>query len=100
FVQRHRSMTKVWLLLSYCQIEWRAVINLFVNVYEYLYTDKYKDKQEFVQELGELHAPIIGRVLSQCGIILIMYKFFKSLEPPKMKLKIKLGKMATELKTE
>lgn len=88
---------KIWLLLSYAHIDWSAVIDLLVSVYEYLFTDKYKNKQEFALDLGETHASIVGQVLRQCGSIVMIYRFYQSLEPPREKLQAKLAKMCTEI---
>ncbi|XP_034482132.1 uncharacterized protein LOC117787663 [Drosophila innubila] len=98
-ITRYRSMVKVWLLLSYCQINWAGVIKVFVNIYEYFFAEKNKDKAEFMKELSEAHAPLVGRVMAQIGIILIIYRFYETLEPP-TKIRGPLTKMSVEEKVE
>lgn len=94
-IARYRSMVKVWLLLSYCQINWGGVVKLFVNIYEYFFAEKYKDKAELIKELSESHGQLVGQVLTQIGTILIVYRFFQSLEPPR-KIRGPLTAMPTE----
>lgn len=88
------------MLLVYAHIDWSAVINLLISVFEYLFTDKYQNKQEFAQDLGETHASIVSRVLRQCGSIVMIYRFYQCLEPPREKLQAKLAKMYTEIYTQ
>lgn len=92
-------MVKVWLLLSYCQINWPGVTKLFVNTYEYFLAERYKDQAEFIKELNETHAPLMGRVMSQIGIILVIYRFYQTLEPP-TKIRGPITKMPAEGKVE
>ncbi|KAM8709954.1 hypothetical protein ACLKA7_016713 [Drosophila subpalustris] len=82
-ITRYRLLVKVWLLLSYCQINWGGVLKMFVKIFEYFTTENYKDKAEFTKELSEIYAPLAGHVLAQIGIILMIYRFYLTLEPPK-----------------
>jgi len=88
-------MVKVWLLLSYCQINWAGIVKLFVNIYEYFYAEKYKDKAEFIKELSDSHGQLVRQVLTQIGIILIVYRFFQFLDLPK-----KIKEIPTAVPTE
>ncbi|XP_030571269.1 uncharacterized protein LOC115770214 isoform X2 [Drosophila novamexicana] len=101
-ISRHRLMVKIWLLMAYAQIQWGDVGKMFYNMYEYVFTDKYKSKQEFMQEISDAYASLIGQVLARIGIILIVYRFFKSLEfPMKIKIvKVQLDQKAAELKAK
>lgn len=88
------------MLLVYAHIDWSGVVNLLISVFEYLFTDKYQNKEEFTKDLGETHASIVGQVLRQCGSIVMIYKFYQCLEPPREKLQAKLAKMCTKIYTQ
>lgn len=91
----------MWLLIAYLQIKWKSVIDVCICVYEFHFSEHKKSKQEFMTEMTDVHAPIIGQVLVRIGVILIIYRFFKSLEPKKIRLYgVQREVKADELKTK
>ncbi|KAH8302288.1 hypothetical protein KR044_004815, partial [Drosophila immigrans] len=80
-MERYRLYVRVWLLVSYSLIDWTSIGKLFTNIYEYFFTDRYPDKSEFLLEIKEAYGPLMGQVMAKAGIILIIYRFYKSLQP-------------------
>ncbi|TDG51173.1 hypothetical protein AWZ03_002260 [Drosophila navojoa] len=100
-VGRCRFPIRLWLLIAYLQIKWQGVIDVGILIYEYYFSEHIKSKQEFLKELSDVHGPIIGQVLARIGIILIVYRFFKSLEPKMIrKYGVQPDQSADEVKTE
>lgn len=91
----------MWLVVAYLQIKWQSVIDVSILIYEYYFSEHNKSKQEFLTELSDVYGPIIGQVLTRIGIILIVYRFFKSLEPKKTRLYgVQPEQKADELKSK
>ncbi|XP_030080198.1 uncharacterized protein LOC115483180 [Drosophila hydei] len=100
-VGRNKLLMRLWLLMAYLQIRWLAIGDVFITIFHYLFNDHDKSRQQFLQELSDNHGPLIGQVLTRFGIILIAYRFFKSLEPRKSKqYGIPLDQAAAELKAK
>ncbi|EDW19531.2 uncharacterized protein LOC6583385 [Drosophila mojavensis] len=100
-IGRYRFAIRLWLVVAYLQIKWQSVIDVSILIYEYYFSEHNKSKQEFFTELSDVYGPIIGQVLTRIGIILIVYRFFKSLEPKKTRLYgVQPEQKADELKSK
>ncbi|XP_017841504.1 uncharacterized protein LOC108599220 [Drosophila busckii] len=95
-IKRYRLLLQVWLLFAYAQIKWISMLQLLISVYAYMFSNKYETKQEFQQEFTNKYAPLIEQVLRRLGNILMIYRYYKDLEPSKAPIQV--AQLAAKLK--
>ncbi|XP_060654764.1 uncharacterized protein LOC132790295 [Drosophila nasuta] len=73
---------RIWLLMSYTLIDLTSICKCFAKLFEYFFTNKYPDKSEFILEIRDTYCPLMGEVMARIGIILTIYRYYQSLQPP------------------
>ncbi|KAH8390794.1 hypothetical protein KR215_012066, partial [Drosophila sulfurigaster] len=80
-MQHNILFVRIWLLMSYTLIDLTSICKCFAKLFEYLFTNKYPDKSEFILEFRDTYCPLMGEVMAKIGIILTIYRYYQSMQP-------------------